>query len=307
MPGRSTHVPQRPTTDVYTRFSALENSEHVSKIVVYAFGAFDRYYICWMEKSGTYHQERQGLPKRLDEWLFPADGTTRDLPTLQVSLGHNDEFFAFDKFDRISNINNELRDSSSRISFWQTYAGAAPKLTLRRKSNTFSHSDMAGEPVPLSLKRASHPTKLRPRSVATIEVTPSKALQTGSLVRSSQGGAAVQRLPLTKHLSYSDAAVQTESVVIPDTSAIEDLGSDITKQMLARPPRSHTTSVSSLTSLLSNSSTETHKSDSSFSSSSSKGCRNPVYMGAMHQYFRDKEYRLGDALIRGSGSNTSLA
>ena len=28
----------------------------VSRILVYAFGAFDRYYICWQDKAGKFHQ-----------------------------------------------------------------------------------------------------------------------------------------------------------------------------------------------------------------------------------------------------------
>jgi hypothetical protein len=44
----------------------------------------------------------QKLPKCLHKWLFPPDGQTRDLPTLQVSLGSNDEFFASDKLGKLS-------------------------------------------------------------------------------------------------------------------------------------------------------------------------------------------------------------
>jgi hypothetical protein len=46
--------------------------------------------------------ESQKLPKCLHKWLFPPDGQTRDLPTLQVSLGSNNEFFVSDKLGKLS-------------------------------------------------------------------------------------------------------------------------------------------------------------------------------------------------------------
>ncbi|KAI1621720.1 hypothetical protein EDD37DRAFT_652083 [Exophiala viscosa] len=72
---------------------------NVEKILVYAFGVFDR----------------NGLPPALDELLFPSNGSSKDLTTLQVSHGHNDAFFAFDEDDRISHINTEFRDIASSI------------------------------------------------------------------------------------------------------------------------------------------------------------------------------------------------
>jgi len=34
----------------------LAQLESEGKILVYAFGAFDRYYICWQDKQGQYRQ-----------------------------------------------------------------------------------------------------------------------------------------------------------------------------------------------------------------------------------------------------------
>ncbi|KAL5325468.1 hypothetical protein ACEPPN_006593 [Leptodophora sp. 'Broadleaf-Isolate-01'] len=88
--------------------SALRELENVKEIICVAFGAFDRYYISWEDHGGDFHQESHKLPSKLQQWLFPLDGRTRDIRTLQVSFGSNDEFFASDKNSKIS-----YRDSIS--------------------------------------------------------------------------------------------------------------------------------------------------------------------------------------------------
>jgi len=78
--------------------------------------------------------ESQKLPEKLQEWLFPADGTTRHLPSLQVSFGSNDDFFASDTFGKISS-----RDSNS-----PGEPKSVPKLAevargfMRKKAHTIS-------------------------------------------------------------------------------------------------------------------------------------------------------------------------
>ncbi|PVH74896.1 hypothetical protein DL98DRAFT_18034 [Cadophora sp. DSE1049] len=86
--------------------SALKELENVKDIICVAFGAFDRYFISWEDMDGEFHQESHKLPSALHKWLFFTDGNqasqTRDIPTLQVSFGSNDEFFASDKNGKIS-------------------------------------------------------------------------------------------------------------------------------------------------------------------------------------------------------------
>ena len=113
--------------------STLRELVNVKDIICVAFGAFDRYFISWEDTEGEFHQgktfpiltpspqhrlpccmiwridmipnlESNKLPSGLYQWLFSADGTqhTRDIPTLQVSFGSNDEFFASDKNGKIS-------------------------------------------------------------------------------------------------------------------------------------------------------------------------------------------------------------
>ncbi|KAH7372078.1 hypothetical protein BKA64DRAFT_262515 [Cadophora sp. MPI-SDFR-AT-0126] len=90
--------------------SALKELENVKEIICVAFGAFDRYFISWEDMEGEFRQESHNLPTALHDWLFPTttDAQTRDIPTLQVSFGSNDEFFASDKNGKISH-----RDSIS--------------------------------------------------------------------------------------------------------------------------------------------------------------------------------------------------
>ncbi|RDL32659.1 uncharacterized protein BP5553_09115 [Venustampulla echinocandica] len=115
---------------------ALKDPKEVQNIICVAFGAFDRYYMAWEDKDGQFHQESHKLPEKLHTWLFPPDGSTRNFETLQVSLGSNDEFFASDKFEKISS-----RDSSHPISTSESIEEVPPSARLTRtKAHTISSS-----------------------------------------------------------------------------------------------------------------------------------------------------------------------
>ncbi|PVI01703.1 hypothetical protein DM02DRAFT_671128 [Periconia macrospinosa] len=73
-----------------------EDPESLDDLIVCAFGAFERYYVCWKNKAGEYRQDGYDLPPALQEWLWPNDNTTRDFPSLQVVFGRGDEYFASD-------------------------------------------------------------------------------------------------------------------------------------------------------------------------------------------------------------------
>ncbi|KAI8630214.1 hypothetical protein F5Y19DRAFT_484102 [Xylariaceae sp. FL1651] len=81
----------------------VDGHEEVAELVVTALGTSGAHYICWKTYSGEYKQRSYGLPKLLEEWLFPIDGTTRDFATLQVILLGNDAFRASDKNGEIRN------------------------------------------------------------------------------------------------------------------------------------------------------------------------------------------------------------
>ncbi|KAF2460438.1 hypothetical protein BDY21DRAFT_268556, partial [Lineolata rhizophorae] len=92
---------------LYKRLDALSSNpndpECVDEVLVVAFGAFEKYYICWRNRAGQYRQDGYGLPERLRSWLFPVDGPPRDYATLQVVFGRGDEFFASDRNGKIEN------------------------------------------------------------------------------------------------------------------------------------------------------------------------------------------------------------
>jgi hypothetical protein len=79
--------------------------------------------------------ECQALPECLNRWLFPADGQTRDLRTLQVSLGSNDEFFASDKDGKLSS-----RDPSCQVGEKKAVSRLAEitRGMMRKKAHTVS-------------------------------------------------------------------------------------------------------------------------------------------------------------------------
>ncbi|KAF2248027.1 hypothetical protein BU26DRAFT_325872 [Trematosphaeria pertusa] len=89
------------STRLYERLGQIPQDpgdpESLEDLVVCAFGAFERYYVCWKNRGGEYRQDGYDLPPALQEWLFPADGSSRDFATLQVVFGRGDEYFASDK------------------------------------------------------------------------------------------------------------------------------------------------------------------------------------------------------------------
>ncbi|KAF8858659.1 hypothetical protein BDZ45DRAFT_673773 [Acephala macrosclerotiorum] len=140
--------------------SALRELQNVKNVICVAFGAFDRYYISWEDNDGEFHQESHNLPESLYKWLFPPTGETRHLPTLQVSFGSNDDFFASDQDGKLSS-----RDATPQAE----KKAPPPRLAevargfMRRKANTISspklpedlQENLDEKPVSPRLKRRS--------------------------------------------------------------------------------------------------------------------------------------------------------
>ncbi|KAF1991876.1 hypothetical protein K402DRAFT_322022, partial [Aulographum hederae CBS 113979] len=120
---------------LFQRLNALPSDPHdpesVDEVIVVAFGAFERYFVCWRNKGGEYRQDAFGLPPRLQEWLFfprpketrspttplpPSGGfkCKRNAESLQVILGHGEEFFASDAEDKISHMNDVVENESDK-------------------------------------------------------------------------------------------------------------------------------------------------------------------------------------------------
>ncbi|KAI1345886.1 hypothetical protein F5Y01DRAFT_299294 [Xylaria sp. FL0043] len=123
-----------------------EEDEEVAELVVTALGTSGTHYMCWKTNLGEYRQRSQGLPAQLQEWLFPANGTTRDFATLQVILLGGDAFWASDK-------NGEIRNDDH----------SAPKQ-LRRALTFNGDSLLHTRPRRLSRGRDIEQDSERPRS-----------------------------------------------------------------------------------------------------------------------------------------------
>ncbi|XP_014552588.1 hypothetical protein COCVIDRAFT_109941 [Bipolaris victoriae FI3] len=101
------------STRLYKRLGEIpEDPNHpdsLDDLIVCAFGAFERYYLCWKTKGGEYKQDGYGLPPALKDWLYPNDGTTRDFGSLQVVFGRGEEYFASDKNGKLEYKEPEVR------------------------------------------------------------------------------------------------------------------------------------------------------------------------------------------------------
>ncbi|KAG9235344.1 hypothetical protein BJ875DRAFT_440402 [Amylocarpus encephaloides] len=108
--------------------TVLRSLQNVQTVHCVAFGVFDRYYISWEDTNNQFYQgklltpsfwitllisgfsEHNKLPESLCTWLFPGSGETRHIPSLQVSFGSNDDFFASDRFGKTSS-----RDAAHKV------------------------------------------------------------------------------------------------------------------------------------------------------------------------------------------------
>ncbi|KAI0173461.1 hypothetical protein GGR52DRAFT_571971 [Hypoxylon sp. FL1284] len=114
------------------------DSGDIAQLVVTALGSGGQHYICWKTHSGEYKQRSNGLPKTLQDWLFPADGSTRDFETLQVVLSGEDSFRAS---DRDGEVRSEPSFSQQRLRRALTISGDSPSSSTpgvsgRRPSRT---------------------------------------------------------------------------------------------------------------------------------------------------------------------------
>jgi hypothetical protein len=116
--------------------------------------------------------DSQKLPESLSKWLSPESGQPRHIPTLQVSFGSNDEFFASDQFGKISS-----RDSSPLVEIKKP----TPRLAniargfMKRRSYTVSSPTL---PPDLQTKAAENiPGSRLERRNTIMEGQPSPKLE----------------------------------------------------------------------------------------------------------------------------------
>ncbi|KAI1374372.1 hypothetical protein F4677DRAFT_165489 [Hypoxylon crocopeplum] len=108
-----------------------DDSDGVAQLVVTALGSCGQHYVCWKTQSGEYRQQSNGLPKPLQDWLFPADGSTRDFETLQVILSGEDTFWAS---DRNGEVRSEPSGSQQRLRRALTFSGESLSPTSKRRT-----------------------------------------------------------------------------------------------------------------------------------------------------------------------------
>ncbi|OCK77200.1 hypothetical protein K432DRAFT_304763 [Lepidopterella palustris CBS 459.81] len=274
-----------PSSRLYERLGAMpsnpEDPESVAELVVVAFGAFERYYVCWRNQAGEYKQDSYGLPARLHEWLYPVNGQGRHFPTLQVVLGRGDEFFASDKDGKLENVDIDLREKIPRV---DSPVEKTERSALRR-SRTLSFVRPTSDPVskpfsPIieSPNRSSASTVVRqprerPRSIAF-----TSALFSQFLEREKPRKACIctQQSQPSSRSGYVDASVQTDQEPVPIHQSSIAIESDISTVA----SHSSRTSISEISTPL----------------TTVSAAPNPVVMGRMLDYFNAPKYQLGDAL-----------
>ncbi|KAF2036599.1 hypothetical protein EK21DRAFT_42668, partial [Setomelanomma holmii] len=104
------------STRLYKRLGEIpedpQDPESLAELLVCAFGAFERYYVCWKTKSSEYRQDGYDLPQALKDWLYPNNGTSRDFATLQVVFGRGEEYFASDKNGKLEYKEPEVKKAA---------------------------------------------------------------------------------------------------------------------------------------------------------------------------------------------------
>ncbi|KAF2020680.1 hypothetical protein BU24DRAFT_6490 [Aaosphaeria arxii CBS 175.79] len=131
------------TSRLYERLGQIpqdpSDPESLEDLIVCAFGAFERYYVCWKTRGGEFRQDGYDLPIQLQQWLYPEDGTTRDFPSLQVVFGRGNEYFASDKNGKMEYKEPPEAAKKSSTSINSSTLGDVEKPMPLRRSRTISY------------------------------------------------------------------------------------------------------------------------------------------------------------------------
>jgi hypothetical protein len=202
------------STRLYKRLGEIpedpNDPESLDDLVVCAFGAFERYYVCWKTKGGEYkqgaltHQQHldflmivpqldgYDLPPALRDWLYPTDGTTRDFASLQVVFGRGEEYFASDKRGKQEHKEPEVKKSTP----------AEDEEKLDRKA----------------LRRSRTVSFLRPLSETSVRSDSSSISMIPESNRSNRSSSiSSQRASRPPSLSYTNSRTNSEISILEDT------------------------------------------------------------------------------------------
>ena len=218
--------------------------------------------------------ESHKLPEKLNTWLFPPDNTTRDFATLQVSLGSNDDFVAFDKFGKVSS-RDEQSSSSSRhsnphLTDSSTRRIQVSKIQARKSASAlFNQSPLEG--LVTSIEKNSETSKHeRKRSI----------IVGGVPIRTSWPDK-VSILMAKRRIQTHDLQKQTQKAIYID-AGVQTQSPDDEEGCSRRPrlfTRTHSLPLASLPVI-----------------SPYQTARHPIHIGSMQGLCREQQYRLGDAL-----------
>jgi hypothetical protein len=203
------------STRLYSRLGEIpedpNDPESLAELLVCAFGAFERYYVCWKTQGGEYRQGKEflylrptpylqmidgyDLPPALNEWLYPADGTTRDFATLQIVFGRGEEYFASDKDGKLEFKEPEIKKPveeekeldkpalrrARTVSFLRPLSDISTRSEASTAESTESRRSSAA-----SSRRASRPpsmsfSRTSSMSSETMDTMPDKPYQSSSL------------------------------------------------------------------------------------------------------------------------------
>ncbi|KNG44788.1 hypothetical protein TW65_08314 [Stemphylium lycopersici] len=163
------------STRLYKRLGEIpedpDDPESLDDLVICAFGAFERYYLCWKTKGGEYKQDDYGLPPALKKWLYPSDGTTRDFASLQVVFGRGEEYFASDKDGKLeykepdikktAPADDEEKSDKQALRRSRTVSFLRPLSdTTARSDSAISYASRSKRSSSITSQRASRPPSL---------------------------------------------------------------------------------------------------------------------------------------------------
>ncbi|RAR16491.1 hypothetical protein DDE83_000056 [Stemphylium lycopersici] len=301
------------STRLYKRLGEIpedpDDPESLDDLVICAFGAFERYYLCWKTKGGEYKQDDYGLPPALKKWLYPSDGTTRDFASLQVVFGRGEEYFASDKDGKLEYKEPDIKKTApaddEEKSDKQALRRSRTVSFLRPLSDTTARSDSA-------ISYAS-------RSQSTFEPTFGKgreSMTSQTPVQAIKMPSPTQSLPMADTGPKADSLQPRPNVMMSPSKGTCGCH---TSPILSRPtpPQSTYTNASTQTSPPLSPPRTALRIDTESASFPSLSQNNytavpydsrydesdydtpPVFMGRMSAYFSKPGYQLGDSLFSG--------
>ncbi|KZM26431.1 uncharacterized protein EKO05_0005924 [Ascochyta rabiei] len=151
------------STRLYARLGEIpedpNDPESLDDLIVCAFGAFERYYLCWKTRSGEFRQDGYDLPLALNDWLNPTDGTARDWASLQVVFGRGEEYFASDKNGKLEykepEVKKQAEEEGKEKSDRQALRRSRTVSFLRPLSQASNRSDGPAADQPANNRRTS--------------------------------------------------------------------------------------------------------------------------------------------------------